>query len=154
MPVPYAASTATRMGSMWLSCPVSSKTITAHEIVRVTPAAMAAAPTTAYAPAVIWPSIGVKTLITSPKPRPKAAPMRKTGVKTPHEMGQVTASTVKANLHSVYMTRLASSEGCDQCAVKSKGLAPKRSLTTSSVEERKKPNGKVSIAVPTAASRV
>ena len=92
-PIPYAASTATSTGSMWLSCPVSSKTITAHEIVRVTPAAIAAAPTTAYAPAVICASGGVIRLMTSPKQRPKAAPIRKTGVKTPHAIGQPMAIT-------------------------------------------------------------
>jgi hypothetical protein len=65
---------------MWLSWPVSSKTMTAVEMVRVTPAAIAAAPTTAYPPAVIWCSAGVSRLSTSPKSRPAAAPIMKTGV--------------------------------------------------------------------------
>ncbi len=91
-------------GVLWLSWPVSSKTITAHEMVRVTPAAIAAAPTTAYAPAVtctVDEEAESIALSASPKARPEAAPMRNTGVKTPHEMGQPTATTVKANLHTV-----------------------------------------------------
>ena len=79
---------------------VSSKTITAQETVRVTPAPIAAAPTTAYPPAVICKSGGVTKLRSSPKQRPVAAPIKKTGVKTPHEMGQPTAITVKTNLQT------------------------------------------------------
>eukprot|EP00964_Phaeocystis_antarctica_P113716 scaffold77726_cov51-Phaeocystis_antarctica.AAC.2 len=109
-------------------------------MVRVTPAAIAAAPTTA--------------LITSPKKRPEAAPIRKTGVYTPQEIGAPTAMQVKANLHTVNMPRLSSSEGLDQRAVKSKGSEPKSSLVTSCGEERKKPKGKVSIAVAKATTNV
>ena len=69
-------------------------------------------------------------MITSPKKRPDAAPIRKTGVYTPQEIGAPTAMQVKANLHTVNMPRLSSSEGLDQRAVKSKGAEPKSSLIT------------------------
>jgi len=64
-------------------------------------------------------------LTNSPKHRPDAAPIRKTGVNTPHEIGHPTAMTVKTNLHTVYMVRLTISDGFDQRAEKSKGDAPK-----------------------------
>lgn len=51
-PTALASSTATSTGSMYADWPVSSKTMTAGETVCVTPLAIAAAPTTAYAPAV------------------------------------------------------------------------------------------------------
>ena len=56
--------------------------------------------------------------------------MRNTGVKTPHEIGQPTAMTVKTNLQVAKMARLRMSDGFDQRSMKSKGAAPKSSLIT------------------------
>lgn len=72
------------------SPPVSSKMRIADEIVRVTPAAILAAPRTAYPPgSTTLANPGCNSRIASPTIRPTPAPIANAGAKTPHGRGRV-----------------------------------------------------------------